>query len=57
MDKMLFRTKHTALYFSTLTIGVGVTVVPENKSFHLHLLLLELEISLLEDWHNGDWTD
>ena len=49
MDVTLFRTKHIALYFSTLTIGLGITVVPEHKSLHFVLGVFELEISLLGD--------
>lgn len=49
MDKLLFSTKHVSLYFSTLTMGVAITITPENKAFHLLLGVLELEICLLED--------
>lgn len=49
MDTLLFSTKHISLYFSTLTIGVGITVVPQNKSFHLLLGVLELVVYTLED--------
>lgn len=49
MDKLLFRGKYVSLYFSTLTIGVGCTVVPQNKSFHLLLGVFELEICLVKE--------
>ena len=55
MDKLLFSTKHISLYFTTLKIGFGITmvphtVVPRNKSFHLLLGVLELVVYTLEDW-------
>lgn len=49
LDQKLFETKHISLWLSTLTMGVGITFVPDNKSIHLLLGVFELEISFLSD--------
>ena len=52
MDKILFETKHTTLYFSTLQIGMGIEYVPDNKDLVIQLILLELHI-YLRKWGLG----
>ncbi len=49
MDKVIFSNKYIALYFTTLTMGFGFTITPQNKSFHLLLGVFDLEICRLED--------
>ena len=49
LDQKLFGTKHISLWLSTLTMGVGITFVPDNKSIHFLLVVFELEISFLSD--------
>lgn len=49
MDKVIFSNKYIALYFTTLTMGLGFTITPQNKSFHLLLGVFDLEICRLED--------
>ena len=50
MDKILFETKHTVLYLSTVQIGFGIEWIVDNKDLCIHFLLLELHL-YLRNWN------
>ena len=45
IDMVVFETKHVSLYFSTLEMGLGLTIVPQNKTVNIMLFVLDLNIS------------
>lgn len=42
IDKKLIDTKHLTVYLSTLQIGVGLMLVPQNKEFHIVIGVVEI---------------
>lgn len=44
MDKLIFSTKHTCLYFNTLEIGLIISYMRQSKIFSIKLLVFEFQI-------------